>query len=151
PRNLLAPRLIDLPREALAQLVRRGRDGIEHAHNAPQIISLLGQLQGTAPAVEPHELRNRNAIAEWEGGNEKATQIAASALDDGKSFGNGKLQQRITAPGVQTPRDELDRFETKCHYSIAARHALGRDRRSELEHIFPGLGLCRCPTAVTRA
>ena len=43
PRQVLAAGLVDLPREALAQLLRGRGNGIEQPHDAPQVVALLGQ------------------------------------------------------------------------------------------------------------
>ena len=42
-RQVLAAGLVDLAREALAQLLRGGGDRIEQPHDAPQVVALLGQ------------------------------------------------------------------------------------------------------------
>src|SRR5436190_4532555 len=65
--QVLAAGLVELPREALAQLLRGGGNRVEKPHDAPQVVPLLGQMQCAAPAIEPHELRHRYPITERKG------------------------------------------------------------------------------------
>ena len=73
--QMLAARVVDLPREALAQLLGRGRHGIEQPHDAPQIVALLDQAQRAAPAVQPHQLRHGDAVAQREARRHEIAQV----------------------------------------------------------------------------
>ena len=128
---MLAAGLVDLPREALAQLLRGRGNRIEQSHDAPQVVALLGQMQRAAPAVEPHELRHRDPVAEREGADQEAAQVAAGALDDGERFRHGELQQRVAPLGVQALGHHLDRLEREVERRVAAGDALCLHLRGE--------------------
>ena len=145
PRQMLAPRFVDLAREALAQLLRGGGDGIEQPHDAPQVVALLRQLQRAAPAVEPHDLGDGDAVAERKTGDQEGAQIGAGALDDGERLRHGELQQRIAALRMQALGHHLDRLEAEAEHGIAARHAVGPHGGGEAHDVAPGLGLPRRP------
>jgi hypothetical protein len=103
--------VVELAREPLPQFLRSGRHRVKQAHDAPQIVAPLDHIERAAPAVEPHQLRNRDAVAERKGVRKEAAQIGAGALNDGQGLGHRKLQQWITALRVEAPCHDLDRLE----------------------------------------
>src|SRR5262245_63523000 len=105
---MLPPELVDLAREPLPQLLRRRRQRIEKTRDAPEGIALLGEVHGAAPPVDPHEMRNRNAIAEREARKNEVAQAVARALDQRERLGHGKLEERVLALGMQALGDQLD-------------------------------------------
>src|SRR6185312_6739100 len=82
PRQMLAPGRIELAGEALAQLIGESSGRIKQAQDAPDLVPLLGNGYRTAPAVKPHELRQRDAVAKRKGGDHELAQAGARALDD---------------------------------------------------------------------
>ena len=148
PRQMLAPHLVNLPRKALAQLLRYRRDRIEEPHDTPQIITLFDQLQRTAPTIKPHELRDRNAVAERKRRDHETAQVDACPFDHGQRFRQRKLQQRIGALRMQALGHHLDGLPAKAQNGIATGHAFGGHLRGEPHHVVPGLRLAWCPAGV---
>ncbi len=149
-RHVLAAHVEHLPGQALAHLLRRGRERVQEPHDAPQVEALLGVLQRAAPAVEPHKLRHRNAVAQRKVAHDEGAHAAAGALDHCQRLGHRELQERLGALGMQAPGDKLDGLEREALGRIAARQALRVHGRRQRHDVLPRLLLARCPALIAR-
>ena len=114
PGQMLAAHLIDLAREALAQLLGGGGNGVEQAHDAPQVVPFLDKLQRAAPAVQPHQLGHGDAVAQREAPYDRNLRRPLLACSmTASASGTVNCSSGSRALRMQPPGDRFDGLETQ--------------------------------------